>query len=213
MRKEDLRLYLVTDRELANGKPLEEIIEAAVKGGVTMVQIREKDSNTRDFYQLAISVKQILDKYDVPLIINDRLDIAIAVDADGLHIGQSDLPYVQARKILGPDKIIGLSVESIEQAKEANQLDVDYIGLSPVFLTQTKGDIATPLELTGVKKIASFTKHPTVAIGGINTQNAGDIIRAGAGGVAVVSAIISNDNPTKAAQEFRNILDEAFAKM
>ena len=207
MKKEDLRLYLVTDRDLANGKPLEQIIEEAVKGGVSMVQIREKDSNTRDFYQLAVSVKQILQKYNVPLIINDRLDIALAADADGLHIGQSDLPYEQARKILGPDKIIGLSVESIEQAREANKLDVDYIGLSPVFSTQTKNDIAKPLELDGVREIVSFTKHPTVAIGGINTKNAGDVIHAGADGIAVVSAIISNENPKEAASELRKILN------
>jgi len=209
MKKEDLSLYLVTDRELAKGKPLEEIVEAAVKGGVSMVQIREKNLNTRDFYQLALSVRQILQKYDVPLIINDRLDIALAVNADGLHIGQSDLPYEQARKILGPDKIIGLSVENIGQAREANQLDVDYIGLSPVFSTQTKNDIAKPLGLSGVKEIALFTNHLTVAIGGINTKNAGEIIRAGANGVAVVSAVISHEEPKQAAAELRRILDKA----
>nr|WP_320119900.1 thiamine phosphate synthase [uncultured Marinifilum sp.] len=209
MIRQDLKLYLVTDREFANGRSLEDIVEAAVKGGVSMVQIREKDSSTKDFYELALSVKQILKAYNVPLIINDRLDIALAVDADGLHIGQRDLPYRKAREIFGPDKIIGLSVENIEQAVEANKLDVDYIGLSPVFSTQTKNDIAKPLDLEGVNKIALFTKHPTVAIGGINSENTADIIKAGANGIAVVSAIICRDNPEKSASELRTIVDEA----
>ncbi|MDQ1772475.1 thiamine phosphate synthase [Labilibaculum sp. A4] len=207
MRKEDLKLYLVTDSDLANGKPLAEIIEAAIKGGVSMVQIREKNSTTREFYELIMSVKHILKVYNVPLIVNDRLDIALAVDADGLHIGQSDLPYKEARKILGFDKIIGLSVESIKQAREANDLDVDYIGLSPVFSTQTKSDIAKPLGLDGIKEIASFSKHPCVAIGGINKNNLGSIIEAGADGVALVSAIISQEYPEKAARELKKIID------
>ncbi|MGQ1911305.1 thiamine phosphate synthase [Marinifilum sp. RC60d5] len=201
MIKEDLKLYLVTDKVLAKGKPLEEIVEAAVKGGVSMVQIRDKESSTRDFYDLALRIKKILMSYKVPLIINDRLDIALAVNADGLHIGQSDLPYEQARNILGTDKIIGLSVENIEQAKEANNLDVDYIGLSPVFSTQTKSDIAMPLELEGVKEIASFSRHPMVAIGGINQQNANAVCKAGADGIAVVSAVISSNNPQVAASK------------
>lgn len=211
MNKEDLSLYLVTDKELANGRPLEDIVEEAVKGGVSMVQIREKDASSRDFFELAKSVKEILEPYKVPLIINDRLDIALAVDAEGLHIGQSDLPYEVAREILGAEKIIGLSVENIAQAKAANSLDVDYIGLSPVFSTQTKNDIAKPLELEGVREIASFTKHPTVAIGGINNINTADIIQAGADGVAVVSAIISSPDPKLSSLELRSIVDKALS--
>jgi thiamine-phosphate pyrophosphorylase len=209
MKREDLSLYLVTDKDLANGRPLEDIVEEAVKGGVSMVQIREKDASSRDFFELAKLVKQILEPYKVPLIINDRLDIALAVDAEGLHIGQSDLPYEVAREILGADKIIGLSVENIAQAKAANSLDVDYIGLSPVFSTQTKNDIAKPLELEGVREIASFTKHPSVAIGGINSINTADIIKAGADGVAVVSAIISSSDPKQSSLELRSIVDKA----
>lgn len=201
MIKEDLKLYLVTDKVLAKGRPLEEIVEAAVKGGVSMVQIRDKEGSTRDFYDLALRIKKILMPYNVPLIINDRLDVALAVDAEGLHIGQSDLPYEQARRILGSEKIIGLSVENVDQAKEANNLDVDYIGLSPVFSTQTKSDIAMPLELEGVREIASFSKHPMVAIGGINQQNAKAVSKAGADGIAVVSAVISSNNPQVAASE------------
>lgn len=209
MNKFDLSLYLVTDRDLSMGRSLEEIVEEAVKGGITMLQLREKNTSTADFYKIACSLKDLLKGHNIPLIINDRLDIAIASDADGLHIGQSDMPYSVVREILGKDKIIGLSVETIEQAREANELDVDYIGLSPVFSTNTKTDINTPLELEGIREIASFTKHKTVAIGGINTQNTGDIIKNGANGIAVVSAIISQESPKMAAAELKKIIKEA----
>lgn len=196
----DLGLYLVTDRSLSKGRPIEWIVEEAVKGGVTMVQLREKNCSTHDFVQLAVKIKQILTPYKVPLIINDRLDVVLAADADGLHIGQSDMPYRKAREILGYNKIIGLSVETIQQAKEANGLDVDYIGISPVFTTGTKTDINTPLGLDGIQKISSFTKHPMVGIGGIHAGNAKAVIDAGANGVAVVSAIVSAINPAEASQ-------------
>ena len=209
MNKFDLSLYLVTDRDLSMGRSLEKIVEEAVKGGITMLQLREKNTSTADFYKIACSLKDLLKGHNIPLIINDRLDIAIASDADGLHIGQSDMPYSVVREILGKDKIIGLSVETIEQAREANELDVDYIGLSPVFSTNTKTDINTPLELEGIREIASFTKHKTVAIGGINTQNTGDIIKNGADGIAVVSAIISQESPKMAAAELKKIIKEA----
>jgi thiamine-phosphate pyrophosphorylase len=174
-----------------------------------MVQLREKNISTLEFYQLAISLKKLLHTFKIPLIINDRLDIALAIDADGLHIGQSDLPYEIARKLLGKEKIIGLSVETIQQAKEANFLNVDYIGLSPVFSTNTKEDTGTPLGISGIKKITSFTKHKTVAIGGINTGNAGDVITSGADGIAVVSAIVSHKDPQQAAAEFTSIINQA----
>ncbi|TKG96899.1 thiamine phosphate synthase [Puteibacter caeruleilacunae] len=204
----DISLYLVTDRPLSKGRSHEYIVERAVKGGVTMVQLREKDISTREFYELALSLKKALEGTNVPLIINDRLDIALAVDADGLHIGQSDMPYEVARRLLGKDKIIGLSVETIEQAREANELDVDYIGLSPVFDTNTKSDINTPLGLAGIREIAGFTKHQTVAIGGINTSNTADIIANGADGIAVVSAIVSHDDPEAASAELSAIINK-----
>lgn len=204
----DLSLYLVTDRDLSKGRSIEYIVEEAIKGGVTVVQLREKNITSHDFYQLALSLKKLLTPLNIPLIINDRLDIALAVDAEGLHIGQSDLPYEVAREIFGKDKIIGLSVETIEQAREANLLDVHYIGLSPVFSTMTKSDINTPLGLEGIEEIASFTKHKTVAIGGINEENTAQIFNSGANGVAVVSAIVSQDNPREAAQKLRNIIDD-----
>jgi len=204
----DISLYLVTDRSLSKGRSIEWIVEEAVKGGVTMVQLREKECNTNDFIEIAIGLKKILKFYDVPLIINDRIDIVLATDADGLHIGKKDMPYCKARKILGYNKIIGISVETIEQAKEANLLDVDYIGISPVFDTRTKLDISAPLGLDGVHKIALFSKHPIVGIGGINAGNANDVIKAGANGVAVVSTIISSENVKQAAIDLKKVINQ-----
>lgn len=197
----DVSLYLVTDSSLSLGRPLEYIVEEAVKGGVTLVQLREKEADSATFYQLALNLKKILQPYGVPLIINDRLDIALAVDADGLHIGQHDLPYTVARGLLGRDKIIGLSVETVEEARLANALDVDYIAFSPVFNTQTKQDIAKPLGLAGIQEIAAFTKHQTVGIGGINRSNAQQVREAGADGIAVVSAIVSQQEVSAAASD------------
>jgi len=205
----DLSLYLVTDRTLSTGRDMEWIVEEAVKGGVTMVQLREKECNTREFIELAIRLKKTLKSYQVPLIINDRLDVALASDSDGLHLGQSDMPYVIARRILGYKKIIGLSVENIEQVREANTLDVDYIGISPVFNTQTKTDTAKPFGLDGVRQVIAATKHPAVAIGGLNNFNAHAMIQAGANGIAVVSAIFVAKNPREAAFELKNIIKHA----
>lgn len=208
MKKFDPALYLVTDRILSKNRPVEFIVEQAVKGGVSMVQLREKDCSTLNFFNLALRLKKLLAPFHVPLIINDRLDIALASDSEGLHIGQQDMPYEIARKILGYGKIIGLSVENIEQAKEANKLNVDYIGLSPVFVTSTKPELVNALGLEGVREIAAFSKHTMVAIGGINSQNAVDVLRAGVNGLAVVSAISSAGDPMKAAYEIRQKVDE-----
>jgi len=199
-------LYLVTDRKLSLGRPLISVVEEAVKGGVTMVQLREKDCTTSEFYKIAMELKECLRPYNVPLIINDRIDIALACDAEGLHIGQSDMPYDVARKLMGSNKIIGLSVENIEQAKRANDLDVDYIGVSPVFGTPTKTDTAPALGLEGLRDISAISRHPIVAIGGININNAKEIIEAGAGTIAVVSSVMSAENPKLAAEELVRII-------
>lgn len=204
MKSFDLSLYLVTDRNLSLGRPLEFIVEEAVKGGVTMVQLREKNCSSLEFYQLGVRLKKLLKPYNVPLIINDRLDIALAVDADGLHIGQSDLPWDVARQLLGKDKILGLSVETVEQAEESRNLAIDYIGISPVFATPTKTDTFTPFGLEGVKAVSAISSHPNVAIGGINLENAAQVLAHGANGVAVVSAISSAKNPKLAAEMLKN---------
>lgn len=207
MKKFDPALYLVTDRKLAKGRSVEFIVEQAVKGGVSMVQLREKECSTLDFLNTALNLKKILAPFNVPLIINDRLDIALASKAEGLHIGQQDMPYSTARRILGYDKIIGLSVENIDQGREANNMDLDYLSVSPVFVTDTKPELTNQLGVDGVREIVAFSKYPVVAIGSINAKNAPDIIQAGAAGVAVVSAIVSADDPQKAAYEIRQKID------
>ena len=207
MKSLDLSLHLVTDRSLSLGRSIESIVDKAAKGGVTMVQLREKECSSGEFYNLAIKLKQCLEPFNIPLIINDRLDIALACDAEGLHIGQSDIPYPIARKILGKNKIIGLSVESVQDTLDANQLDVDYIGISPVFNTSTKIDTAPQLGLEGIRQIMAISNHPSVGIGGINSTNAADIIAAGANGIAVVSAIMSAADPQQATTELKNIIN------
>lgn len=195
------RLYLVTDREVLGDKDLYRSIEEAILGGVTMVQLREKDISTLDFYKEALKVKEITSKHNVPLIINDRLDIAQAVDADGLHIGQKDMPLAIARKLLGPDKIIGVSASTVELAAQAEKEGADYLGVGAVFPTSTKDDAET-VEHSEVRKIKEIVKIPIVAIGGINEVNVGTIRETGVDGVAVISAILGKDDVRKAAESF-----------
>ena len=209
MRKDfDLSLYLVTDRELSLGRSLEEVVTEAVKGGATIVQLREKDASTGEFIELARKLKEILKPAGVPLIINDRVDVALAADADGVHIGQSDMKYEDARRLLGNDKIIGLSVENINDIDIANTLDVDYIGISPVFGTPTKTDTAQPFGLDGLRKAVAQSIHPTVGIGGMNASTAADVMETGCGGIAVVSAICSAENIAQATAELRKLVEE-----
>lgn len=204
--KNRLKLYLVTDRPLSLGRDIEQIVREAVEGGATIVQLREKECPTGEFVALAKRLKALLAPLGVPLIINDRVDVALAADADGVHIGQSDMPYEDARRLLGYDKIIGLSVENFEDLERANALDVDYVGISPVYGTPTKSDTAEPFGLEGLRKAVAMSAHPTVAIGGMNAQTIGEVIAAGADGVAVVSAICSAPSPRKAAEELKEIV-------
>ena len=199
-------LYLVTDDDLTLGRPLEDVISQAVEGGVTMVQLREKNMTTRQFIEWALRGKANLKKKQIPLIINDRVDVALAVGADGVHLGQSDMPYHYARKILPKEALIGLSVETMEQAREAELLDVDYLGVSPVFSTPTKTDVNTEWGLEGLKKLREMSRHKLVAIGSIKAHNAAAIIQAGADGIAVVSGICSAPDPRNAALEFIDIV-------
>lgn len=199
-----LRLYLVTERGMLRGRDLTDVVMQAVEGGVTMVQLREKDISTREFIELAQALKSVLMRMRVPFIINDRVDVALAVDADGVHIGQSDMPYDIARRMLGSDKIIGLSVENFAEIEEANRLDVDYIGVSPVFATPTKTDTAMPFGLDGLREAVRRSLHPSVAIGGINKSNFRSVLSTGTNGIAVVSAIMDSDNPREASRLLKN---------
>ena len=200
-------IYLVTGRGLCSPRPLEEIVLQAVDGGVAYVQLREKDVSTRFFVQEAKRIKKFLSSYKIPLIINDRIDVALACGADGVHIGQEDMPYAIARKLMGPKAIIGLSVEDWGDVEESQKLDVDYIGVSPVFPTPTKTDTKGAWGLSGLAKIKAFSRHPLVAIGGINESNAREVIAAGADCIAVVSAICAAPNPAAATRNLKSIID------
>ena len=208
MESSSLKLYLVTDRGIAAGRDIAEIVTEAVRGGVTMVQLREKDIDTREFVALALRLKEVLGPLGVPLIINDRVDVALASDADGVHIGQSDMPYAIARRLLGSGKIIGLSVENFAQIEEANALDVDYIGVSPVFATPTKTDTAAPFGIEGLRRASRESCHPVVAIGGMNEWTAARAVSAGADGIAVVSAIMGAESPFDAAARLVRIIEK-----
>ena len=198
------KLYLVTDRDLLGGKDLCDSIEAAILGGTTIIQLREKNLSTLDFYKEALKVKELTNKYNVPLIINDRLDIALAVNADGLHIGQKDMPLEIARDILGQDKIIGVSAATVDLALLAEKDGADYIGVGAVFTTSTKDD-AKVVDHAQVQKIKESLSIPVVAIGGINENNAPSIMEIGVDGIAVVSAILGREDILKAAMSLREI--------
>jgi thiamine-phosphate diphosphorylase len=199
----DYSLYLVTDRKLSLGRTNLEVIKAALDGGVTMVQLREKELNTRDFYGEALAIKDFLQSHQIPLIINDRIDIALAVDADGAHIGQEDMPLDLARKILGPDKIIGISVSTVDEAVAAETGGADYLGLSPIFLTSTKPGLTKQIGIEGINPIRQAVKIPIVGIGSMNATNAFKAVKAGLDGVAVVSGIVSQKNITAAARAIK----------
>ena len=205
----DYSLYLVTDRGLARGRSNLEIVKAAVDGGATVVQLREKDCSTREFIKQATAIKNFLKARRVPLIINDRLDVAQAVKADGVHLGQTDMPLAMAKDILGDSMIIGISAESLEDAIAAEKGGADYLGVSPIYATPTKTDTALPLGLTGLREIRKVVKLPLVGIGGLNRGNSAELIRSGADGVAVVSAIVAADDPEAAASALKQAILEA----
>ncbi|HGY9594487.1 TPA: thiamine phosphate synthase [Vibrio campbellii] len=194
------RLYLVTDdqQDLAT---LKRVVRKAVEGGVTMVQVREKHGDVRAFIERAQAVKDILKDTDVPLFINDRVDVALAVDADGVHLGQSDMPATIARELIGPNKILGLSIENEEQLTEADSLPIDYIGLSAIFATPTKTNTKKHWGIDGLKMALETTSLPIVAIGGINESNIPQLSATGVHGLALVSAICHAEDP-KAASEY-----------
>ena len=204
-------LYLVTDRDLCGGRALTEVVLSAVRGGARFVQLREKTLSTRAFVEEALAVRDLLAPLRVPLIVNDRLDVALAVGADGVHIGQDDMPYELARRLLGPRAIIGVSVETWEDVERAEGTDCDYLGVSPVFTTPTKTDTKGAWGLEGLAKIRAFSRHPLVAIGGIHPGNAEAVCRAGADSLAVVSAICAADDPFEVSRTLAIVIEKVRA--
>ncbi len=192
-------LCLVTDRALAGGRPLTEVVAAAVKGGVTMVQLREKTAPTRAFVEEARALKRLLAPLQVPLLINDRIDVVLAAGAAGAHVGQRDMPVTLARRLLGPAAIIGLSITALSELDGEGVEVADYLGVGPIFAQATKLDATPPLGLDGLAEIRRETKKPIIAIGGISAENAAAVRSAGADGIAVVSAIMGARDPMTAA--------------
>lgn len=201
----DYSLYLCTDRSLMSCKTIEESVEQAIAGGVTVVQLREKDCSTREFYELAKRVQKITRPNRIPLIINDRIDIAMAVGAEGIHIGQSDMPATVARKIVGPDMVIGVSASNYGEAKQAVQDGADYLGVGAMFATGTKTDaVITPFE--DLRQIRKDFDIPIVVIGGINERTIPQFAGMGIDGFAVVSAIVAQPDIRKAAEKLRGLI-------
>lgn len=201
-----LGLYLVTDEHLCAGRALLDVVGAALQGGVSCVQLREKSLATRPFMERARALKSLLQPLGVPLIINDRLDIALACGADGVHVGQSDMPVDALRRLLPTGAIVGLSVESLDQLG-AVPAGVDYLGVSPVFATPTKTDTAPAFGLDGLRAVRQRSRWPLVAIGGLHAGNAADVLAAGADGLAVVSAICAAADPAAAARSLRALIE------
>ena len=199
--KIDYSLYLVTDRDVLKGRDLILSVEAAILGGVTLIQLREKDISSLEFYNIAVKVKELTDKYSIPLIINDRVDVAIAIDAAGVHLGQSDFPCDVARRIMGTNKIVGISTGTLAEAILAEKQGADYVGVGAVFPTGTKLD-AEVVSINVLKDIKQAIKIPVVAIGGINEKNYNLLKNTGIDGIAIISAILGKDNIKEAAEVF-----------
>jgi thiamine-phosphate pyrophosphorylase len=197
----DLKLYLITERSFLKHKNIKEAVEESILGGVTTVQVREKNISSRCFYEISLEVKQVTDYYKVPLIINDRIDIAQAINAAGVHLGQRDLDIVTARNILGPEKIIGISAANISEALEAQKNGADYLGIGAVYPTETKKDANEPIGISGLKSIVDSITIPSVAIGGINQRNFREVLETGVNGISVISAILDNKDIKQAAKD------------
>ncbi len=203
-------LYLITDRRIAGDRNIVDIVSAAIQGGATVVQLRDKTTTTYEMIEIGRALHNITQKAGVPLIINDRVDVALAINADGVHVGPpDDMPAALARQILGPDRIIGVSAESPAIALQAAQDGADYVGVGDVFGTSSKADAGVPIGLSGLKAVVEPCSIPVVGIGGINHGNAAAVIEAGADGVALISAIVGAGDPEAAARKLRKHIDGA----
>jgi len=196
----DYSIYLVTDRTILGERDLIKAAKQAILGGVTLLQLREKNISSREFFALAVELKQLAHSYNVPLIINDRLDIALAADADGLHIGQDDLPLIEARRILGANKILGYSVSNLTEAAYGQQNGADYLGAGAVFATGSKADVGEPIGLNMLREIKRSVNIPVVGIGGIGTDNASLVRETGVDGISIISAILGKEDIEGAAK-------------
>ena len=204
--KSRIKLYLVTDEAACKGRDFFWVVEEALKGGVTMVQLREKTLGTQAFIERGKRLKDLLQNYNVPLIINDRVDVALAIDAEGVHVGQSDMDYFTLKNMLPIGKIIGISAEKQQDVLDAEPWEISYLAASPLFSTPSKTDTEKPWEMDGLRWVRNNSKHPLVVIGGLNESNSREAMQNGADGIAVISAICSADSPGKAAERLLNLI-------
>jgi thiamine-phosphate pyrophosphorylase len=209
----DLRLYAIVDPETAGGRPLPELARLVAEGGATLIQLRDKKSNPPDMIALARAVKAALPSH-VPLIVNDRVDVALAAEADGVHLGQEDGNVIEARRQLGPGPFIGLTVQTLDHAWAAPLTDIDYVGIGGVFATSSKNNPRAPIGITGLRHIVDVFRYrmgnfPMCAIAGITKANAASVIEAGVDGVSVISALSLASDPARAARDLRVVIDEA----
>ncbi|AWX15754.1 thiamine phosphate synthase [Mergibacter septicus] len=205
--KKQLLLYAVTDRKWLNGRRLSEDIEASLQGGITLLQLREKELKNDDFFNEAIEIKKLCKAYNVPFIVNDNVEIAIKSDADGIHIGQQDMPIDEVRKLIGENKILGVSAQTVEQALLAEKMGADYLGVGAVFSTKSKSD-AINVEITTLKQICKQVKIPVVAIGGITAENIPLLAKTGIAGIATISAIYGEKEIKEATYKLKNIVQQ-----
>ena len=203
----DFSLYLVTDRQQTNGRPLVDVIEAALKGGVRAVQLREKDLNTKELYELAFELRKLTRQYQARLFINDRADIALAVDADGVHLGNSSLPIYRVRAMVGPRKYIGVSCHNQLNVITAQEKGADFVTFGPIYFTPSKTIFGNPVGLDLLETVASTSKIPIFALGGVKSNKVADVLTRGANGVALVSAIISAADPEAEARAIIELIN------
>ena len=201
----DYSLYLITDRELVGPKDFLTSVRRALEGGVTLLQVREKSASSRAFYDIGLKLKALAAEFAVPLIVNDRVDLALSLDADGVHIGQDDLPLGTVRRIIGKDKLLGYSVSNIEEAVYGEKRGADYLGAGPVYPTGSKPDARPAIGIEGLKAIRERVNIPVVGIGGIGPANLNQVKGTGIAGISVISAVLSQPDPYRAAKELSNL--------
>ena len=199
-------LHVLTDEQLSRGRATVAVVQAALAGGATVIQLRDKTASTRRLLELGRVLRALTREAGATFIVNDRADVALAVDADGVHVGQDDLPARNARRIVGAERVVGVSASSMAEALQAERDGADYIGAGTVFATGSKPDAGAPIGLEGLAQIARAVAIPVVAIGGVNAANAAECVAAGAAGVAVISAVVSADDVAAAARELREIV-------
>lgn len=208
MLKKDWNLYLITEEQLSGGRSTLEVVKEAVKGGVDVVQLRDKNMTLRERYSLGREIRKITKKLNVDFIVNDRVDLAAVLDADGVHLGQDDLPYEQARRILGADKIIGITAIKMKDIMKAEKDGADYLGIGSVYKTDSKkvSEEKDGIGIQGIKNIKKITSLPLIAVGGLNSKNAAEVVRAGADAISVISALTRAENVKNSAKNLNEII-------